>query len=139
LLPAPTAQVGPIPTAEGSLLHPKYHRSAACFAFVGDAGSPATWKLPYLLDDGTVDLRRLPMAISAILKTYRGGQVGAIPEAAIPDVLLRLAKATASAGKLPTALSDDPSDSYSYGLLACILEQEGRFAEVCATIPTSEV
>ena len=52
------------------------------FAFVGDVGSPATWKLPYLLDDGTVGLRRLPMAISAILKTYRGVRFGANLEAA---------------------------------------------------------
>jgi hypothetical protein len=137
LLPAPTAQDDPVPTAEGSLLHPKYHRPAACFAFVGDAGSPATWKLPYLLDDGTVDLRRLPMAISAILKTYRGVRVGAIPESAVPDVLLRLARAAASTGKLPVAVPDDPSDSY--GLLACILYQEGRFAEAWATSPASEV
>jgi hypothetical protein len=72
LLRALPAQTGPIPTAEGSLLHLKYHRPAACFAFGGDADSPAAWKLPYLLDDGTIDLRRLPMAISAILKTYRG-------------------------------------------------------------------
>ena len=48
----------------------------------GDVGSPATWKLPYLLDDGTVGLRRLPMAISVILKTYRGVRFGANPEAA---------------------------------------------------------
>ena len=43
---------------------------------------PSRWKLPYLLDDGTVGLRRLPMAISAILKTYRGVRFGANLEAA---------------------------------------------------------
>ena len=137
LLPAPTVQDGPASPAESELLHPKYHRPAACFAFVGNANLPATWKLPYLLGDGTVDLRRLPMAISAILETYRGVRVRAIPEAAVPDVLLRLARAAASAGKLPRVAPGDPSDCY--GLLASTLDQEGRFAEVWITRPTSDV
>ena len=137
LLPAPTAQADATSTAEGALLHPKYHRPAGCFAFVGNANLPATWKLPYLLEDGTIDLRRLPMAISAILETYRGVRVRAIPEAAIPDVLLRLARAAASVGRLPRAVPDEPSDCY--GLLASTLDQAGRFAEVWITRPMSDV
>ena len=58
------------------------------------------------------------------------------PRGCHPDVLLRLAGAAVSARKLPTAVPDDPSDGY--GLLACILDQEGKFAEVWAASPAAE-
>jgi hypothetical protein len=35
-----------------ALLHPKYGLPANCFAYVGDASSPETWKLPYIRADG---------------------------------------------------------------------------------------
>jgi hypothetical protein len=85
----------------GSLLHAKYHLPAACFAYVGNASDPRTWHLPYLQDDLSVDSKRLPKAIQAIVSNYRGARVISIPEDAIPDVLVRLAVAAARAGKLP--------------------------------------
>ena len=87
--------------AGSGLLHPKYHLAAHCFAFVGNAADPHTWKLPYLCADGAVDVRRLPKAVQAILSNYRGVKVGGIPDPAIPDVLVRLALAAKSLGRMP--------------------------------------
>ena len=89
---------------EGSnpqLLHPKYCLPAQCFAYVGDANRPATWKLPFMLEDGSIDARRLPKAIQAILSNYRGAKVRSVPENAIPDVLRRLASAAEQLGRMP--------------------------------------
>jgi hypothetical protein len=85
------------------LLHPKYARPARCFAYVGSYADPRTWKLPYLLADGTTDASRLPKAIQSILTNYRGAKVSGIPEAAIPVVLQRLAAAATNAGHMPPA------------------------------------
>ena len=87
--------------ASDALLHPKYKLPAECFAYVASAAKPATWKLPYRLEDGSIDLRRLPKAVQAILSNYRGVKVSGIPEKDIPDVLVRLACAAASLGKMP--------------------------------------
>lgn len=43
--------------ASEELLHRKYLLPARCFAFVGRADNQATWKLPYVLADGTPDLK----------------------------------------------------------------------------------
>jgi hypothetical protein len=83
------------------LLHPKYKVPARCFAYVGDASNPATWKLPYRLADGSPDVKRLPKAIQAILSNYRGARVSNLPEKDIPNVLVRLARAAASLGRMP--------------------------------------
>ena len=91
-------------TEEGSnvpLLHPKYCLPAHCFAYVGDANRPTTWKLPFMLEDGSIDARRLPKAIQAILSNYRGAKVRSVPENAIPDVLRRLASAAEQLGRMP--------------------------------------
>jgi len=84
-----------------SLLHPKYHLPSRCFAYVGNANRPATWKLPYLLEDGSIDTKRLPKAIQVILSNYRGASLSSVPEEAIPDVLCRLADAAEQLGKMP--------------------------------------
>jgi len=86
--------------AQELLLHPKYHLPARCFAYVGDEARPSTWKLPYRLADGQVDRHRLPIAIQAVLSTYRGRKAR-IPEAALPEVLTTLGRAAAEIGKLP--------------------------------------
>jgi hypothetical protein len=112
--------------ADASLLHPKYHLPAHCFAYVADASNPATWKLPYLSADGRVDLARLPKAVQAILTNYRGTKVSAIPDPAIPDVLVRLGRAAASIGKMPHQTS--PASS-AYRQLAEALDQCGRLAD----------
>ena len=95
--PLPSAPVsverGARPTCgEGVLLHHKYLLPASCFAYVGAADLPATWKLPYLLADGSPGLKRLPKAVQAILSNCRGVKV-MIPREA--DVLLRLARTAA--------------------------------------------
>lgn len=109
-----------------AILHPKYQIPARCFAYVGDANRPATWKLPYRLDDGSVDLKRLPKAIQCILTNYRGAKVGGIPERDIPEVLVRLAHAAASVGKMP----HQDSGPSVYGQLAGALDQFGRMDEI---------
>jgi hypothetical protein len=59
------------PSAVGVLLHPKYHLPVSCFAYAGSAADPGTWKLPYRRADGSIDVKRLPKAIQAVLSNYR--------------------------------------------------------------------
>jgi len=110
---------------DAAVLHPKYHLPARCFAFVGHAADAATWKLPYLRIDGTVDSARLPKAIGAILRNYRGVRVSGIPDDAIADVLVRLARAAHRMGKLPAG-----ANGGVYADLQSALDQLGRMAEV---------
>lgn len=108
------------------LLHPKYRRPAWCFAYVGNAADPRTWHLPYLLTAGPPDLARLPKAIQAILSNYRGAHVSAIPETAIPEVLVTLARAARTAGKFPAA---GPGSARVYLQLEEALDQLGRLSD----------
>lgn len=112
---------------EAALLHPKYGLPARCFAYVGHAARPATWKLPYRLADGSVDEKRLPKAIQAILSNYRGAKVSGIPEADTPMVLLRLARAAASPGRMPFQTA---SPATVYRQLQDALEQLGILDQV---------
>jgi len=128
LLPRPEAEPAtPFTPADGLLLDHKYHLPAACFAYVGDSARPASWHLPYRLADGSVDARRLPKAIEAILSNYRGGHVSSIPEAAIGDVLVCLARAAHELGRMP---GQAPEPAPAYLALARALDQLGRLREV---------
>ncbi len=98
------------------------------FDFVpsGYRGRRQTWYLPYLLADGAPDLARLPKAIQAILSNYRGAHVSSVPENAIPEVLVTLARTAGKLGKLPVNGSGTAR--------ACVqlqeaLEQLGRLRE----------
>ena len=102
------------------LLHPKYQLPSRCFAYVGDPEKPTTWKLPYLMADGTADLKRLPKAAQALASNYRGSKVGGIPDIAIPDVFRKLGRAATSAGKMP---SSGVSVAAIYHQLSGILDQ----------------
>lgn len=113
---------------DSDLLHPKYQVPARCFAYVGDATRPSTWRLPYRLADSSIDHKRLPKAIQAILSNYQGMKVSGIPEAAIPDVLVRLACAAAELGKMPGQRGETTP---AYEELAEALDQVGRLQEVC--------
>jgi len=90
-----------VPSDMDMLLHPKYRIPAQCFAYVGDYSKPGSWKLPYLLADGTVDTKRLPKAVQCILSNYRGAKVTGIPEQSISSVLGRLAEAARRMGHMP--------------------------------------
>ena len=114
-------------TGDDALLHPKYKIPARCFAYVGNAAEPKTWKLPYRLIDDSVDTKRLPKAVQAILSNYRGVKVSGIDEKAIPDVLVRLAKAATSLGKMPHQ-SGNTSDVYMQ--LAEVLRQLDRYKDI---------
>jgi hypothetical protein len=134
-LPQPTAALPETPPRKqsdvipppGEVLHPKYHLPARCFGYVGNAVDHSTWKLPYLLADGTIDAKRLPKAIGAILSNYRGAKVSGIPEAAIPDVLVRLAQAASRIGKLPQQGGETAA---IYEQLVEALAQLGREGDV---------
>lgn len=128
LLPdeAVTGDANRTPPPKGRL-HPKYRLPCSCFAYVGDAGDAATWKLPYLDAGGGIDKRRLPKAIQSILSNYRGAHVGGIPEQAIPDVLVRLAAAARRAGKMP---GQTGKPAAIYVQLAQVLEQLGRLEAI---------
>lgn len=65
--------------------------------------------------------------VGAILSNYRDAKVGGIPEAAILDVLVRLAKAAAQAGKLPRQAGHSAP---MYGQLVEVLAQLGREKEI---------
>lgn len=122
----PSGQI-PIPATSDQLRHHKYDLPAPCFAYVGDVADTRTWHLPYLLADGTPDRARLPKAIQAILSNYRGEHVSSVPEAAIPEVLVTLARTARDMGKLPVTGPDAPR---AYVRLQAALDQLGRLAEV---------
>lgn len=126
------AEAGPTvaPPHDESLLHPKYALPARCFAFVGSVDRPATWKLPYLRMDGGVDEKRLPMAIQAVLRHYRGAQMS-LPAEHVPDVLVRLAGAAVRAGRMP---HQDPTPADVYVALHRALVQTGRGADVAGLV-----
>ncbi len=90
----------PAARAADAPLDAKYHLPAASFAYVGDAADPATWKLPYRHGDGSVDRRRLPLAIEAMLGTNRGGRAK-VPAAARHEVLEHLDAAARELGRMP--------------------------------------
>lgn len=128
LLPESAEATGPPSMAPSDdLLHPKYKLPSACFAFVGDPNDPHSWHLPYLRGDGSIDTRRLPKAVQAILSNYRGARVGSVPEAAIPDVLVRLGRAAARAGKMPSTAMEPAA---AYVRLEAALEQLNRIDEI---------
>jgi hypothetical protein len=106
---------------DDELLHPKYRLPARCFAYVGHVDKPNTWKLPYLRIDGSVDDRRLPKAIGAMLRDYRGEHVR-LPEERVPDVLVRLAHAAIRQGRMP---HQDPTPAAVYQALNDVLIQLG--------------
>jgi hypothetical protein len=126
-LPVAAEDQGAFPPGVTTLLHPKYKLPAVCFGYVGNPANPATWKLPYLLATGAIDAKRLPKAIQAIISNYRGAKVATIPEAAIPDVLVRLGKAAHGAGKMP---GQSDTCALVYQQLENVLTQLNRAAEV---------
>lgn len=67
-----------------------------------------------------MDERRLPGAIRCLLTNYRGARVGGIPEGAVPDTLVRLAKAAERLGKMP---EQNPETADTYRQLADVLRQ----------------
>jgi len=121
-------------TGTGALLHPKYKLGMRCFAYVGDAGDAHTWKLPYLLADGTPDAKRLPKAIQCIVTSYRGANVG-IPRDASSDVMVLLAIAARELRKLPC---QNPSTATAYRDAHEFLEQWNLLSRVgCCSQHTS--
>src|ERR1051325_1397556 len=106
---------------------PKYKLPPTCFAYVGDINQPRTWKLPYLLSDGRPDLKRLPGAIEAVTTGYRGKTVSGIPPDRVPEVLVKLGKAAAEAGKM--RFQNDKTAAV-YHELQRRLEASGRLEEV---------
>jgi hypothetical protein len=128
----PESAAPPAEPPEAVVVHPKYKIQACCFAYVGDANDYATWKLPYRLGDGSVDVKRLPKAIQCIVSNYRGAMVSGIPEAAIPDVLVRLARAAVAAGRMP-GQSDAAAPVYQQ--LWEVLDQLGRLGELAPSGP----
>jgi hypothetical protein len=104
-----------------TLLHPKYRLPARCFAYVGNANDPKTWKLPFREADGRIIDRRLPKAIQALLSNYRGAKVGGIPDPAIPSVLTKLACAAMQEGRMP-APGNEAAPVYQE--LAAVIRQQ---------------
>jgi hypothetical protein len=113
--------------ADDTVLHPKYNLPARCFAHVGDPARPVTWKLPYLLADGSVDAKRLPKAIGAVIRDYRNQQVQGLDEESTGRVLVRLAEAAVRTGRMP---HQDPTPAEIYLALLDSLKQIGRAGEV---------
>lgn len=109
------------------LLHPKYKLPVSCFAWIGDAGKPGTWKLPHLKADGTIDEKRLPKAIQCLLSNFRGVKVKGIPESDVANVLLRLARSARSAKLLPPE-SIRPAPVYQQ--LVLVLEQNDLLSKL---------
>jgi hypothetical protein len=113
--------------ADDTVLHPKYRLPARCFAHVGDPDRPVTWKLPYLLADGSVDAKRLPKAIGAVIRDYRSEQVKGLSEEHAGHVLVRLAGAAVRTGRMP---HQDPTPAEIYVALLEHLRRIDRAGEV---------
>jgi hypothetical protein len=126
LLPEMVSTAAPRPRRDRAS-HPRYGLPARCFAYAPYPENPDTWKLPYLLADGSVDTKRLPKAIQSLVSNYRGETVKGIPASEVPDVLVKLARAAASLGKLPHQ-SRKPARTYQR--LAEVLAELGRLSEV---------
>lgn len=125
--PPAAALIGNGELADDGVRHPKYDLPAWCFAHVGDPARPATWKLPYLLDDGSVDARRLPKAIGAVIRDYRDRQVQGLSEEHTGQVLVRLAGAAVRIGRMP---HQDPTPAETYVALLDHLRRIRRVGEV---------
>jgi hypothetical protein len=125
--PPPRPAIATHVLADDALLHPKYHLPASCFAFVGDPLRPTTWKLPYLLADGTVDARRLPKAIGAVIRDYRSQQVKGLPESHTAQVLVLLATAAVRLNRMP---HQDPTPADIYVALLDHLRRLDRLTDV---------
>jgi hypothetical protein len=123
----PTAAQMPGQSDNSALLHPKYKLPAHCFAWVGNADKPGTWKLPHLKADGTIDEKRLPKAIQCLLSNFRGVKVKHIPESDVSRVLLRLARSAKSANLLPPE-SIHPAPVYQQ--LVMVLEQNNLLSQL---------
>lgn len=109
-----------------ALLHPKYQLGMGCFGYIGAADDTHSWKLPYLLVDGSPDTKRLPMAIKCILSDYRGAKVD-IPRTAVADVLVKLGIAAVELRKMPC---QNGSTAKAYVDLHQALQQLNRLSEV---------
>ena len=72
-----------------------------------------------MLEDRSIDVKRLPKAIQSILSNYRGARISSVPEKAIPDVLRRLASAAEQLGKMP----HQGETAEVYEMLAQVLKQ----------------
>jgi hypothetical protein len=132
---APTSTPAPLPQDlpdDDETIHSKYRLPARCFAYVGHPDRPTTWKLPYLHLDGTVDERRLPKAVQAVLRDYRGEHVR-LPEEGVPDVLLRLGRAATRQGRMP---HQDPTPAAVYLALRDALIQTGRHDDAITAFET---
>jgi hypothetical protein len=125
--PPATVTVENSDLADDGLLHPKYGLPARCFAHVGDPARPGTWKLPYLLADGSVDAKRLPKAIGAVIRDYRSRQVKGLTDEHTGQVLVTLAGAAVRTGRMP---HQDPTPAEIYVALLDHLRQIGRDREV---------
>jgi hypothetical protein len=126
MLPA-TVTVPNRDLVDDGVLHPKYGLPARCFAHVGDPARPSTWKLPYLLADGSVDAKRLPKAIGAVIRDYRMQQVKGLSDEDTGQVLVTLAGAAVRTGRMP---HQDPTPAEIYVALLDHLRQIGRAGEV---------
>lgn len=128
LLPKQPAEPTALPPLTiDTLLHPKYAVPVECVAYVGNAAKPGTWKLSYHLINGETDVKRLPKATQSILSNYRGAKVSSVPEAAIPDVLVRLAREAVTLGGMPVQ-SGETAEAYVQ--LEASLLQIARLDEV---------
>lgn len=120
--PPAAAMIDNADLAGDDVLHPKYRLPARCFAHVADPSRPATWKLPYLLVDGSVDTKRLPKAIGALIRDYRSEHVKGLSDQDTRRALLRLAAAAIRAGRMP---EQDPTPAEIYVALRERLDQMG--------------
>jgi hypothetical protein len=72
-----------------------------CYAYVPNKFKPATWKLPYLNADGSVDEKHLAAAAAAFSAGGSRGQKVEVPEKDVAAVKKKLAAAYRKLGKKP--------------------------------------
>jgi predicted type IV restriction endonuclease len=67
--------------------------AAECYAYVGDPGRKSTWKLPYRLCDGSVDVGRLEAATASLSPGGHRGRPAKLPPEAVAGVRETLRRA----------------------------------------------
>ena len=112
---------------DSELINKTYKLPSRCFAYVGDPNKPSTWKLPYLSLDGSVNIKRLPGAVECVVTNFRGLQIKTIPEENINEVLIKLAKASKSVGKLNP---NNPKMANCYKQLYKAIDQIGALDKI---------
>ncbi|MBM3476060.1 MAG: type I restriction enzyme HsdR N-terminal domain-containing protein [Armatimonadetes bacterium] len=91
--------LSPAPSPGGRRRGTKSGRGPECHAYVGDPSRKSTWKLPYRLADGSIDVPRLEAATAALSPGGHRGRPVELPTEALAEVRRKLREAYEELGR----------------------------------------